>query len=255
MAILGIETSCDETSVAVIESPRKVLFHIVASQEKLHRKYFGVVPELASREHLTNLRILIEKVQRLVLRQPHSTKRGVVQGLLNHIDAVAVTIGPGLAGSLLVGTTVAKTIAVMNNVPIVGVNHLEGHIFSAFIEDPKLKSSTSDNFQPNTSPTPPFIALIVSGGHTELVIVEDFGKYNVLGRTRDDAAGEAFDKVARLLSNQRKNPTRRSHFGLYYPGGPAIERLAKSGNPEAIKFPRPYMWDSWDFSFSGLKTA
>ncbi|MCX5781643.1 MAG: tRNA (adenosine(37)-N6)-threonylcarbamoyltransferase complex transferase subunit TsaD [Elusimicrobia bacterium] len=214
--ILGIESSCDETSAAIVENGRKVLSNIVSSQENIHKKYFGVVPELASREHIKNINIVIEKAF------------SAAGTNFNNISAISYTRGPGLAGSLLVGQVTAQTLAFLYDVPLVDVNHLEGHLYASFIENPELK--------------PPFLSLIVSGGHTELVIVKDFGKYKFLGGTRDDAAGEAFDKVAKLLK-------------LSYPGGPQIDKQSKKGNSEAIAFPRPYLWGSWDFSFSGLKTA
>lgn len=216
MLILGIETSCDETSSAILEGGHggiKIISNVVFSQEKIHSKFFGVVPEFASRAHLEKINWVIEKAL--------GGKK------LNQIDAVSVTVGPGLMGSLLVGKTVAQTIAYVLNKPIVPVNHIEGHIFSIFLEN-KIK--------------PPFLALVVSGGHTELVIVEKIGRYKVIGKTRDDAAGEAFDKVAKLLN-------------LKYPGGPEIERLSKTEGNYNINFPRPYMPETFDFSFSGLKTA
>lgn len=217
MLILGIETSCDETSSALIEGTSKgpkIISNIVFSQEKIHSKYFGVVPEFASRAHLEKINWVIEKAL--------NGKK------LNQIDAVAVTVGPGLTGSLLVGKTVAQTIGYTLNKALIPVNHIEGHIFSIFLENPEIR--------------PPFLALVVSGGHTELVIVENFGKYKLIGKTRDDAAGEAFDKVAKLLK-------------LKYPGGPEIEKLSKIKNRYLINFPRPYMPQTFDFSFSGLKTA
>ncbi len=214
MLVLGIETSCDETSSALVENGRKVISNIVFSQEKIHSKYFGVVPEFASRAHLEKINWVIE--------------RSLNGKNINQVDAIAVTVGPGLMGSLLVGKIVAQTIAYVLKKPIVPVNHIEGHIFSIFLDYPKIK--------------PPFLALVVSGGHTELIIFEDFGKYKVIGKTRDDAAGEAFDKIAKLLN-------------LKYPGGPEIEKLSKSENKYVIDFPRPYMPETFDFSFSGLKTA
>jgi len=218
MLVLGIETSCDETAAAVVEDGGRMLSNIVASQTYIHSKFGGVVPELASRKHIQNIVPVI--LQAL-------SCAGVT---LDQVDGIAVTQGPGLVGSLLVGISVAKALAYTRRLPIVGVNHLEGHICSNYLEHKGLE--------------PPFISLVVSGGHTELVYVGP-GKrqYERLGQTMDDAAGEAFDKVAKLLE-------------LGYPGGPIIDKLSKEGDPEAIAFPRPYVWDhSLNFSFSGLKTA
>jgi N6-L-threonylcarbamoyladenine synthase len=215
--ILGIETSCDETAVAVVEDGRRVLANIISSQIELHRPFGGVVPELASRHHLQNINILIQAA----LRESSVT--------WDDLAAIAVTYGPGLVGALLVGVTVAKAIAYGRKLPLVGVNHLEGHIYANFLTHTQLE--------------PPFISLVVSGGHTDLIQVLDYGQYEVLGQTRDDAAGEAFDKVARVL-------------GLGYPGGPLVDALAKEGDPQAIEFPRATFKDaSFDFSFSGVKTA
>ncbi|MDD5687112.1 MAG: tRNA (adenosine(37)-N6)-threonylcarbamoyltransferase complex transferase subunit TsaD [Elusimicrobia bacterium] len=219
MNILGIETSCDETSAAVVKDGRFILTNVVSSQIKIHKKYGGVVPELASRQHLENINVVIEEALRKIKK----------------IDAVSVTKGPGLIGSLLIGTTTAQVVSDILKVPIVGVNHIEGHIFASFIKTDRHRKQES-------ALVPPFIALVVSGGHTDLILVKDMGKYEILGRTRDDAVGEVFDKIAKFMK-------------LGYPGGPIIDRLSKQGNPEKIKFPRPYMHDSWDFSFSGLKTA
>lgn len=215
MKILAIETSCDETAAAVVENGRHVLSNIIYSQ-RIHSKFGGIVPELASRAHLEKINIVVE----YALKKARTS--------ISRIDAVAFTSSPGLIGSLLVGQITAEAIAYIFNKRLIGVNHLEGHIFSPLIEHKKLK--------------PPFLSLTVSGGHTDLVIVKDFGLYEILGRTRDDAAGEAFDKVAKLLN-------------LKYPGGPSVEKFARKGNPEAIKFSRPYMFETWDFSFSGIKTA
>lgn len=215
--ILGIETSCDETAAAVVADGRWILSNLISTQVELHRPFGGVVPELASRHHLENINHLI---------QAALDEAGVSW---NDLDGIAVTYGPGLVGALLVGVTVGKAIAFARKLPLVGVNHLEGHIFANFLAHPQLK--------------PPFISLVVSGGHTDLIHVLDYGEYQVLGRTRDDAAGEAFDKVARVL-------------GLGYPGGPRIDAAAREGNPEAVEFPRAVLKDSsFDFSFSGLKTA
>ncbi|HBU69999.1 MAG TPA: tRNA (adenosine(37)-N6)-threonylcarbamoyltransferase complex transferase subunit TsaD [Elusimicrobia bacterium] len=213
--ILGIETSCDETSASLLIDGR-VLSNVILSQIGIHRKYSGVVPELASRAHL-------ESVNTVVSRALKSSGLG-----MDRVSAIAYTAGPGLAGSLLVGAVCARTLSYINNLPLIQVNHLEGHIYSAMIENKDLK--------------PPFMALVVSGGHTELIIVRAPGKYEILGGTRDDAAGEAYDKVAKLLS-------------LGYPGGPVIDRLSKNAVRDLINFPRPYLKGTWDFSFSGLKTA
>ncbi|SHK62617.1 tRNA (adenosine(37)-N6)-threonylcarbamoyltransferase complex transferase subunit TsaD [Tepidibacter formicigenes] len=214
---LAIESSCDETSAAVLKNGREVLSNIVATQIDLHKKFGGVVPEVASRKHIENIDAVIQSA----LDEANIT--------FNDIDVIGVTYGPGLVGALLVGLSNAKALSFALNKPLVGVNHIEGHICANFIEDKTLE--------------PPFICLIVSGGHTHLVEVKDYGKYEILGRTRDDAAGEAFDKIARALK-------------LGYPGGPIIDKLAKAGNKKAIDFPRVYLEeDSFDFSFSGLKSA
>jgi N6-L-threonylcarbamoyladenine synthase len=215
--ILAIETSCDETSVAVVVDGVEVRAHLVASQVNLHRRFGGVVPEVASRRHLEVLNPLLAEAL-------------AAAGLSwRDLRAVAVTYGPGLAGSLLVGVMAAKALAFALDLPLVAVNHLEGHIYANFLVEPGLAF--------------PLVCLVVSGGHTDLVLVEGHGAYRVLGRTRDDAAGEAFDKVARVLE-------------LDYPGGPHLERLAAQGDPARAPFPRPYLEEaSLDFSFSGLKTA
>lgn len=227
MLILGIETSCDETAVAVLDKT-EILSNLLISQIAIHRKYQGIVPELACRKHLENINSLIS-----IAMEEAKIK-------FSDLSAVAVTNGPGLVGALLIGVMVAKTIGYVYRLPLISVNHLEGHIFANFLETQITQIKGTDYTDKGLKPT--FLALIVSGGHTDLLIVKKFGQYQVLGRTRDDAVGEAFDKIAKLLN-------------LGYPGGPTIDRLAKKGNPEAIKFPRPYLWDSWDFSFSGLKTA
>jgi N6-L-threonylcarbamoyladenine synthase len=215
--VLGIESSCDETAAAVLQDGHRIRSNVVASQVELHAAYGGIVPELASRRHLELIQPVLERAL---------LDAGVTLG---DLAALAVTVGPGLVGSLLVGVSVAKAIAFARQVPLVGVNHLEGHIAAAFLEFPSL--------------TYPFAALVVSGGHTHLYHASAECEYRPLGRTRDDAAGEAFDKVAKLL-------------GLGYPGGPAIEREARGGDPRAIPFPRATFSDgSLDFSFSGLKTA
>src|SRR2546426_4712603 len=217
MLVLGIETSCDETAAAIVRDGREMVSSVIASQIKTHERFGGVVPELASREHLDKIVPIVEEAfTRANLRK-------------EEIDGIAVTIGPGLVGSLLVGVSYAKAMAFALNKPFVGVNHIEGHIYSVCFENPLVQH--------------PALALIVSGGHTNLFFVPEPGKYKVVGRTRDDAAGEAFDKVAKLL-------------GLGYPGGPIIEKLAREGNPNAVKFAIPRMGDGRpDFSFSGLKTA
>ena len=214
MIILGIETSCDETAAALVENGRRVLRSSVASQMKVHRPFRGVVPELASRAHAERVNAVVEEALGGRVR--------------TRIDAVAVTRGPGLIGCLLVGAVTAQIIARVRDIPVVGVNHLEGHLFAGLVEHPALK--------------PPFLGLIVSGGHTELIIFKGYGRYERLGATRDDAAGEAFDKVANKL-------------GLPFPGGPSIDRVAAKGNPRAIAFPRAWMPGTHDFSFSGIKTS
>ena len=215
--ILAIERSCDETAAAVVRNGREVLSNVISSQIDLHTLYGGVVPEIASRKHIERINQVIEEAL---------STAGVS---LAQTDAVAVTYGPGLVGALLVGVAEAKAIAYAAGKPLVGVHHIEGHIAANFIEHPELE--------------PPFLSLVVSGGHTHLVRVEDYGVFTILGRTRDDAAGEAFDKVARAI-------------GLGYPGGPKIDRVAREGDPEAIAFPRTHMEDApYDFSFSGLKSA
>ena len=215
--ILAIESSCDETAAAVVKNGREVLSNIISSQIDLHTLYGGVVPEIASRKHIEKINQVIEEALKTA---------GVT---LDDIDAIGVTYGPGLVGALLVGVAEAKAISYAAKKPLIGVHHIEGHISANYIENKDLE--------------PPFACLVVSGGHTHLVVVEDYGKYRILGRTRDDAAGEAFDKVARAI-------------GLGYPGGPKIDRVSKEGNPNAISFPRAHITESvYDFSFSGLKSA
>mgnify|MGYP001050992107 FL=1 len=215
--ILAIESSCDETAAAVVKNVREVLSNVINTQIAIHTEYGGVVPEIASRKHIENINPVIKKAL---------TDAGVT---LDDIDAIGVTYGPGLVGALLVGVAEAKAIAFAKNKPLVGVHHIEGHISANYVENKELE--------------PPFVALVVSGGHTHLVKVNDYGEYEIIGRTRDDAAGEAFDKVARAI-------------GLGYPGGPKIDKLAKEGNPEAIEFPRAHVDDApYDFSFSGIKSA
>ena len=219
MKVLGIESSCDETSAAVVVDGRKILSNVVWTQIKIHEPFGGVVPELASRNHLRS----ITPVVQAALTQAETS--------LDDIDGIAVTIGPGLMGSLLVGTQFAKSLAVTTGKPIVGVNHLEGHLAAAFM---------LDDIEP---PAFPYVGLTVSGGHTSIYLVEDWGKLKLLGRTLDDAAGEAFDKAAAML-------------GLPYPGGVIIDRIARDHNVAAVRFPRPMIKDaSLNMSFSGLKTA
>lgn len=215
--ILAIETSCDETAAAVVKNGRTVLSNIISSQIDLHTLYGGVVPEIASRKHMEKINQVVDEAMR------------VAKVTFDDIDAIAVTYGPGLVGALLVGVAFAKALAYAKGIPLVGVHHIEGHISANYIENLELE--------------PPFMCLVVSGGHTHLVSVEDYGKYEILGRTRDDAAGEAYDKVARAV-------------GLGYPGGPKVDKLAVEGNPDAIVFPRAKVEGSpYDFSFSGLKSA
>lgn len=222
--VLGIESSCDETAAAVVENGRVLLSNVVASQVEIHARYGGVFPEVASRQHIRTIYATVQEA----LAQAHLS--------LNEIDALAVTRGPGLAGSLVVGLNTAKGLALGSDLPIIGVNHLEGHIYSAWVYKPDA------NQPPPPEPEFPLLALLVSGGHTELNLMTDHLQYQRLGATLDDAAGEAFDKVARLLN-------------LPYPGGPSIEKAAVEGNPEAFHFPRARLEGTWDFSFSGLKTA
>ncbi|MCD7982516.1 MAG: tRNA (adenosine(37)-N6)-threonylcarbamoyltransferase complex transferase subunit TsaD [Clostridiales bacterium] len=215
--ILAIESSCDETAAAVVKNGREVLSNVISSQIALHTLYGGVVPELASRKHIEKINQVIEEAL---------NKAGVG---LEDITAIGVTYGPGLVGALLVGVAEAKAISYAKKLPLIGVHHIEGHISANYIENRELE--------------PPFLCLVVSGGHTHLVKVLDYGKYEILGKTRDDAAGEAFDKVARAI-------------GLGYPGGPKIEQAARGGNPEAISFPQAKVRDHpYDFSFSGVKSA
>jgi N6-L-threonylcarbamoyladenine synthase len=214
--ILGIETSCDETAAALVDDGRLIRASVVASQADLHARFGGVVPEIASRAHVDLIADVIEETL---------VEAGTS---LNEIDAVAAVHGPGLAGALLVGVSAGKAIALATGAPYVGVHHHEAHVYAGLLEEPTLE--------------PPLVTLVVSGGHTLLIAMDGHGDYRVLGQTVDDAAGEAFDKVARFL-------------GLGYPGGPAIDRVARDGDPNAIAFPRPMLDDGYDFSFSGLKTA
>jgi N6-L-threonylcarbamoyladenine synthase len=230
--ILAIESSCDETAASVVKNGRTILSNVISSQIDLHTLYGGVVPEIASRKHIEK----INQVIRMALEDAGMT--------LEEMNAIGVTYGPGLVGALLVGVAEAKAIALAKNLPLIGVHHIEGHVSANYIEHPDLE--------------PPFLCEIISGGHTHLVIVTDYGEFKILGRTRDDAAGEAFDKVARAI-------------GLGYPGGPKIDKISKVGNPDAIAFPRSHVVDTgkknvsfargshemspYDFSFSGLKSA
>lgn len=213
---LGIETSCDETAASVVADGREMLSNVISSQIDIHTEFGGVVPEIASRHHLENINWVIDKA----LSDANCT--------IDDIDLIGVTYGPGLVGALLVGVAAAKSIAYAKDIPLVGVNHMHGHVAANYIEHPNLE--------------PPFLGLVVSGGHTNIVIVEAYNSCKTLGQTRDDAAGEAFDKVARVI-------------GLGYPGGPKVDKAAKSGNRDAVQFKRVYLENgSFDFSFSGLKT-
>jgi len=214
--ILGIDTSCDDTSASVVEDGIRIISNIISSQTEIHEKYGGIVPELASRRHIEMIWPVVDEALK------------TAGAAFEDLSGIAVCHGPGLIGSLLIGCSFAKAVGYSRGIPLIAVNHLEGHMFSSFLEQPV--------------PAFPFIALIVSGGHTCLYRVDGFGQYRELGRTRDDAAGEAYDKVSKLL-------------GLGYPGGPFIDRLAKDGNPGLIDFPRAYLPETFDFSFSGLKTA
>lgn len=213
---LGIESSCDETSASVVRNGREILSNVISTQIEIHKIYGGVVPEIASRKHVEFIIPVIESAL---------SKAGVT---MEEIDQIGVTYGPGLVGALLVGLSAAKAISFSCNKPLVGVHHIEGHISANFLQDITLE--------------PPFICLVVSGGHSHIVEVKDYGNFKILGRTRDDAAGEAFDKISRAV-------------GLGYPGGPVIDKIAKTGNPDAIKFPKVHFENSLDFSFSGLKTS
>ena len=217
VVLLAIESSCDETAAAVVKNGREVLSNVISSQIDLHTLYGGVVPEIASRKHIEKINQVIEEALKEAGKE------------LSDMDAIAVTYGPGLVGALLVGVSAAKAISFATDIPLIGVHHIEGHISANYIENLDLE--------------PPFICLVVSGGHSHLVVVKDYGEYEIIGRTRDDAAGEAFDKVARAI-------------GLGYPGGPKIDKLSKEGNPDAIHFPRAKVGENeYDFSFSGLKSA
>ncbi|HEU4797355.1 MAG TPA: tRNA (adenosine(37)-N6)-threonylcarbamoyltransferase complex transferase subunit TsaD [bacterium] len=216
MLVLGVETSCDETAAAVVADGFVLRSNVIASQVALHRRFGGVVPELASRKHIERLLPVIDEALETA-------------GLnIAQIEGLAVTRGPGLVGALTVGVAAAKAIALARELPFVGVNHLEGHIYAAFLSEPDVAF--------------PVLALIVSGAHADLIVMQDHGQYEILGRSRDDAAGEAFDKVARAM-------------GLGYPGGPEIDRLGSEGNPQGVPLPLPMADESWEFSFSGVKTA
>jgi len=234
--ILGIETSCDETAAAVVNNGQSILSSVVATQVDLHAEFGGIFPEVASRQHIRTIYPIIDQS----LQQAHLT--------LAELDAIAVTRGPGLPGSLVVGLNTAKGLAMGSGLPLIGINHLEAHIYSAWLDWPLpslegiLQETETSELIRNTSPQFPLLALIVSGGHTELILMESHLQYKRLGATLDDAAGEAFDKVGRLL-------------GLDYPGGPAIQKAAEDGDPGAFLFPRAWLEDTWNFSFSGLKTA
>jgi N6-L-threonylcarbamoyladenine synthase len=219
MKVLGIETSCDETAVAVVEDGRRLLSNVISSQVDIHRRYGGVVPEVASRQHVLQAMPVVKEAL------------SKAQVSLKDIDAIAVTHGPGLAGSLLIGVNLAKSLALSLSVPLVGINHLEGHLYAAWLEKEK----------PDLDPGFPLLCLIASGGHTDLVLMSGHGQYRLLGRTRDDAAGEGFDKAARIL-------------GLGFPGGPEIQKAAQGARPQQ-KLPRAWLKETHDFSFSGLKTA
>lgn len=222
LRVLGIESSCDETAAAVVENGRVIESSVIASQVDLHAQFGGVYPELASREHVKAAYATVNEA----LQQAHMG--------LSDLDGIAVTRGPGLAGSLVVGVNLAKGLALSTDLPVIGVNHLEGHLYSAWLYQAGSK--------PSPEPKLPVMALLVSGGHTELILMRDHLQYELLGGTSDDAAGEAFDKVARLLE-------------LPYPGGPSIQKAAMQGNPRAFNFPKARLSEPWDFSFSGLKTA
>lgn len=221
--ILGIESSCDETAAAVVENGRSMLSNVVATQIDIHTQYGGVFPEVASRQHIRTIYAIVDEA----LQRAHLG--------FNDLDAIAVTRGPGLPGSLVIGMNMAKGLALSTGLPLIGVNHLEGHLYSAWIYP-------HDTPAPPAPPEFPLLALLVSGGHSELVLMTGHLEYRRLGGTLDDAAGEAFDKVARLL-------------GLAYPGGPSIQKTARDGNPEAFNFPRARLEGTWNFSFSGVKTA
>lgn len=230
MKLLAIETSCDETAAAVVENGRRILSNVVSSQVEFHKKHGGVVPEIAARKHLELLNLAVaEALDQAKCRWPD-------------LSSIAVTKNPGLPGALLVGLTAARVLAASQDLPLYEVDHVLGHLYANFLipEKADLGSKSTKNFQEH--PAFPFLCLVVSGGHTDLILSRKQGQFKFLGRTRDDAAGEAFDKIARF-------------FDLGYPGGPALDKMARQGDRRAVKFPRPYLPDSHDFSFSGLKTA
>jgi N6-L-threonylcarbamoyladenine synthase len=230
MLILGIETSCDETAVALVENGRKILINLVASQVSFHSRYGGVIPEVASRKQIEFINPLLREA---LIKSKTKWK---------NIDAVAVTSNPGLIGSLLVGISTASVLSYVNSIPFFEVNHVEAHLYANFLDVDDARPARATRQGDARELKMPFIGLVVSGGHTSLYVVKSHKEMELIGSTRDDAAGEAFDKVAKLL-------------GLPYPGGPQIQKYAEMGNPEAIEFPRPYLHGSYDFSFSGLKTA
>ncbi len=229
--ILGIETSCDETAAAIVRDGKEVIKNIIYTQIPTHTLYGGVVPEIASREHVLKINQVIKKA----LSDADMT--------WDDIDAIAVTYGPGLVGPLLIGVSTAKALAYAKGIPLVGVNHIEGHICANYLVDKKKDRKNPSSQDPQDDVKPPYMCLVASGGHSHIVRVDDYTKYTIIGRTHDDAAGEAFDKVARAI-------------GLGYPGGPKVDKLAREGNAEAIEFPRASVGDSpYDFSFSGIKSA
>ena len=232
--ILGIETSCDETAAAVVADGREVISNVIYTQIPTHTLYGGVVPEIASREHVLKINQVIKKA----LSDAEMT--------WEDIDAIAVTYGPGLVGPLLIGVSTAKALAYAKGIPLVGVNHIEGHICANYLEDAGVEKENGETAEEMSKPSsiePPYMCLVASGGHSHIVRVDNYTEYTIIGRTHDDAAGEAFDKVARAI-------------GLGYPGGPKVDKLAREGDPTAIEFPRASVGDSpYDFSFSGIKSA
>ncbi len=228
--ILGIETSCDETAASIVEDGRLIYSNLVASQVDLHAQFGGVFPEVASRQHIRTIYPIVDSA----LQQAHIS--------LNELDGIAVTRGPGLPGSLVIGINLAKGLALGSGLPLIAVNHLEAHIYASWLQWPPLTAGSEQAEPLPAEPIFPLVVLIVSGGHTELVLMRNHLTYQRLGATLDDAAGEAFDKVARLI-------------GLSYPGGPAIQKAAEGGDPRRFPFPRAWLQDTWNFSFSGLKTA
>ena len=235
MNILGIETSCDETAAAVVQDGAKLLSHVVASQIDIHREFGGVVPEIAARSHIEAILPIVDKA----LEQAFPAKSASASELWDSIDGIAVTHGPGLSGSLLIGTLTARTLAITKQKALWPIHHVEAHTYANFITSSRGKLGLS---LPSHDPEFPLLSLTVSGGHSQLILFTDHGQYRLLGRTRDDAVGEAFDKVAKVL-------------GLSYPGGPSISRAAQDGNKDAYQFPISMLENPYDFSFSGLKTA